>query len=253
MEKTVFRKNISSLVTKISTFRTRRVESAYEDLISLAIIAKEIEGNIAGQDIFDLNKVSDNQQVFSTIQKQGQIVALLKALYLFSNIFISILLGELINIKKISLIRFLQSKNQMLTSLSMDKILPAYCIVVYRNKVIAHHDIRRMSSYTIGHGNVQFRFAPLPEDFHISNNSITELARLKSSYVSTVQDLRNVDNQFEQLKILFYNIPIGELGDINPDRNKIDHIAEEGGCTSMTRDEIIQAIDTFTKAIVEAV
>ena len=92
---------------------------------------------------------------------------------------------------------------------------------------------------------------PFSEQFFlsISQTSKAELVRLKSSYVGTIQELREEDNLFNLLDTLFYNIPIGEFGNINPDRKKIDRIAEEGGCKSMTCNEIMKAVDAFAEAI----
>lgn len=54
----------------------------------------------------------------------------------------------------------------------------------------------------------------------ISESSKVELVRLKSSYVGTIQELKDEENLFNLLEILFYNIPIREFGNINPNRKK---------------------------------
>jgi len=241
--------------SKMSTFRSRRVESAYKDLTHLAALAEEMEASIAGRDVIELAKVGKFEQASFVDQRHYQIVTLLKALYIFGNIFINIMLSEVMDKPRMSLNEFLKLKKHPLISLPIDKILPVYCIAVYRNKVIAHHDVRRTSGHISGPGSGQHRLLPFSEQYFLSmsKSSQAELIRLKSSYVGTVQELTKEDNLLNLLEILFYNIPIGEFGNINPDRKKIDRIAEEGGCKSMTRNEIIKAVDTFTAAIASSV
>jgi hypothetical protein len=236
------------LRSKISTFRSTRVESAYEDLFDLAALAEEIEASVADRDVFQLTEAVEYEEASFVVHRHHQIVTLLKALYIFSDVYISIMVSELIDKPGITLNKFLSSEKHPLTNFPMDKILPAYCVVAYRNKVIAHHDVRRMPAHIMGPKSGQHRLVPMSERFYISESSVAELARLKSSYVDRVPELKNENNHFEQLKILFYNIPVGEFGNINADRKKIDRIAEQGGCNSMTCNEIMKALDAFTEA-----
>lgn len=240
------------ITNRISTFRSWRVEAAYRDLIHLMTLTEEIESSVAGKES-EIVKTGDPRQIDFVVLRHGQIDTLLKGLYIFGTIFINIILAEVSDKPGMSLNRFLESKKHPLTSLSTNKILPAYCVVAYRNKVIAHHDIRRRSGYIFGSASGQTRLVPLPEQVHILQNSVAEILRLKSFYGGAIPELQTEDNVFELLQILFHHIPIGEFGNINPHRRIIDRIVEKGGCKSMTSNEITKALDAFIEAISSSV
>lgn len=244
------KEHCENIKNRIPTFRAWRVEAAYWDLIYLIALSEEIEASIADKDISEIAKTGDSREIDFVVLRHGQIATLLKALYIFGTIFINIMLSEVMDKPKMSLNNeFLKSKKHPLASLTMDKLLPAYCVVTYRNKVIAHHDKRRSSGYIFGLATGQHRLAPLPEQLSILQSSTAEILRLKSSYGGLIHELQTENNVFELLQILFHNIPIGEFGNINLDRGIIDRIAEEGGCKSMTSNEIMKALDTFIEAI----
>ena len=76
------------------------------------------------------------------------------------------------------------------------------------------------------------------------------LAELKDRYFPAGSAPEDV---YEQTEKLFYSIPLGPIGQLNPDRKKIDKIAEVNGCKSMSRNEIVMAMDTLIAEIADAV
>ena len=177
---------------------------------------------------------------------------MLKAIYMFASIFISILVGEATNSSDLSLRKFIDKPISPLQNLSVEQILSAYCVVVYRNKVITHHNLARKNPNFPGFKGKRIYLIPFPEDFHIVKTNTTKIYELKEKYKETITELHNENNQFNLLRILFYNISIGELGKLNPDRQEIDKIVEAGGCPSMSPDEVLAAIDQFIVAVVNA-
>lgn len=149
-----------------------------------------------------------------------------------------------------SLMGFLKIKDSPIR-LVLNSLLNAYCLVVYRNKIIAHQDIRRMYSYQTDRFG-DYRLAPLPDQLEIARGDGETLKILKEKHRGDIPDLATEENLFAMLRLLFYGVPIGEIGMINDDRKAINTIAERGGCPSMTRDEILRAVDDFSRAMINA-
>ena len=232
--------------------KRQRIESAYCDFLNIANVATEKESQIAKADIFELAEKGDEKRVKEVTQEQRNIVTLLKATYLFADIYISVLLSEIIGQPGISLNDFLKKPQEPLLSLSVDEILPAYCAVIYRNKIIAHHDVQRQYTYVFATEFKDSRLLPYSEFFHVTKKDIPRIMELKEIYKPSIPELFSEQNQFKLVWILFYNIPIGRLGAIGQDRQQINRIAENGGCRSASRQELVEAIDKFSLAVMKA-
>jgi hypothetical protein len=230
----------------------KRVEAAYQDLLDIVNISTEIETETVKYDIFEIAEKGDQDRVRELHHEHRAIVTLLKAAFIFSDIYISVLLSEILCQPGISLNTFLSKPQKPLLSLSVEEILPAYCVVVYRNKVIAHHDVQRQYTYLLATELEGSRLVPYSEFFHVTKSDIPLIIKLRETYKALIPALVTEKNQWKLVQILFYNIPIGKLGAISQDRKQINRIAENGGCTSVSRQELIEAIDRFTLAVVKA-
>jgi hypothetical protein len=216
------------------TFRT---QSAYNDILRIQEISEYIESRSS----------EDNYQI-------GQLITLLKAMYMFADIFLKVFLSEVSGSNVKSFITWLISQKKIIYLQS--DILPIYNVVVYRNKVIVHHDLIR---YPANYRNLTFineyRIYPQPQPGEmIYWNEINRLWENHKNYFT-----EKAIDPFERVEILFNNIPVelettksGKI-EIGKDRKSIDKIVEVGGCRSKTRQEIVQAVDQFALAIVKTV
>lgn len=226
----------------------QRIALAYQDMVDMATLAEALE-----RDSLMSGRGSDDHTIVAKMQFTRFLVTILKALYMFADIYISTFLHEALGrpTSGMSIINFLNCKYSPLRP-AIISMLSVYCLVVYRNKIIAHHDIRRTYSYeTDLYG--AYRLAPLPGQLDIAKADIEKLKMLKEKYGSRIPGLVTEENLFVMLRLLFYGIPIGEIGAISKDRETINAVAERGGCPSMTRDEIFRAVDDFSSAMVNAV
>lgn len=239
---------IAPLREKERSLDGQRIALAYQDLVDMTALAEVLERGslMSGKD-------SDDHAIVARVQFTGFLVTILKALYMFADIYISTFLHEVFGRPTggMSLIKFLERKDSSLRP-AINSIHNAYCLVVYRNKIVAHQDIRRTYSYETDLSG-DYRLAPLPDQLAIAQADGEKLKTLKEKYGSHIPGLAAEENLFIMLRLLFYGLPIGEIGTINEDRKAINAIAERGGCTSMTRDEILRAVDDFSSAMISAV
>jgi len=105
-----------------------------------------------------------------------------------------------------------------------------YCFVVYRNKIIEHHEFEKIKAFFPGENFKIFPLGITNKDEKIEKS----LELLFKKYIS----LHNVDK-------LFYGIPIENKND----REIIDNIVEKIGCVSYSFLEIRQMFDSFFKEI----
>lgn len=241
------------LERSIPNFDSTGFESYYEDLLSISNLADEVRNLTSGKQFFQLLDVGDKKNAQILLKQHREIITLLKALYIFSTIFINEITSRAVNIMGTSFNVFLRKPKKPLLSLSTDAILPAYCVVVYRNKLIAHHDIRRLYSYSFDEKGINSSILPMSELFQISEHDTQNVRILAKQYEKSLPQIKGINNLYEQLEFLFYNIPIGNLGSISADRMEIDSIAERGGCRSMTLREIIKAVDDFAITVVDEI
>lgn len=246
-----FRKLVMEpLMTYSPTLNRFHTETAYKDLINTYAIIQEYIIRTSRVDIVELAKSGKYKAYKRTTENYNRLFTLLKALFVFADIFASVLLSEAVGKTGLTLNGFLMNPKPPLINLSITQILPAYCTVIYRNKLITHHDVNRLYSAKILADLRGAQLIPLPEKMYIAEKDVEAIMRLKSKYETSISNLAEEINQWELIKMLFYGIPIGALGFINDDRKEINKIAEQGGCESLTPIEVVGAMDQFALAIV---
>ena len=281
---------------RINNFNYSRVSSSYKDILLLDSLSEEVDNSIDQYgDHRVLHASKDEKKIQNYHLKQSQGATLLKAIYTFSDIFVKILLGEVTQVDtkskgEMSLGKFInhfskevpKTQQNIFKRISIDKLLPVYCVIVYRNKIITHHDKTRIMGFYHSRKRKQCRITNYPENgskretaLGLSFADDTEkkfndlwnncqgdvLARSKNNIFKEflfsrdeiLKQLSTGDEIGRNIKIemLFYNIPIGRLDNIDKDRFLINRIVEEGLCESMTREEIINAIDIFVREVVD--
>lgn len=238
---------IAPLREKKSSIDGQRIALAYQDLVDMATLAEALEHNP-----LMTRRDGDDHTMVSRMQFSRFLVTILKTHYLFADIYISTFLHEVFDRPSggMSLMKLLNLKDSSLRP-ALNSLLNAYCLVVYRNKIISHQDIRRTYSYQMDLTGI-YRLAPLPDQLAISQADSEKLKTLKETYKSRLPGLATVENLFLMLRLLFYGVPIGEFGAISKDREAINAITERNGCPSMTRDEMFRAVDDFSTAMVNA-
>jgi hypothetical protein len=253
METQELKDNLEIIKRKVPALHDIRIEGIYTDFLVLTVLFEELNDEVRDKDLFDYLDDKQENEWRRLIIRHRQLVSILKAIFIFADVFISVLISEVTDTLGLSLYKYLTKPRRPLENLSTISILPAYCVVVYRNKVIAHHDKRRMNSFVLSGRGDDVRLIPFPEKFGISPQNVSKLKNLKLKYIDTIEGLRSEDNNYELLRILYYGIPVGELGKVNEDRKTIDQIVQDGGCKSMTSNEILKSVDDFFVAVVKAI
>jgi len=108
-----------------------------------------------------------------------------------------------------------------------------YCLGVYRNKIVAHNEMARMASSATSADGVR-RLAPLPEGWCISRKDATRLRRIRD----TTGLGAKLDNDFELLEHLFYEVPVNFGQPQSPTRRELDMMLEQGGVKSPSVPEV---------------
>jgi len=227
----------------------QRIALAYQDVIDMATLAQVLESNLLMS-----GEATNDRIIVTKVLCTRLLVVMLKAIYMLADIYISTFLHEALGrpVGGMSLLKFLRKqKNSLASRSAINSILSAYCLVAYRNKIIAHQDLRRTYSYEIDHFG-HYRLAPLPDQLVIAEADVEELKILKEKHRKHIPGLATEQNLFVVLQLLHYGVPFGKVGTISNDRQAIDAIAERGGCPSMTRSEILKAMDDFSLAIISA-
>lgn len=227
-----------------------RVVIAYEDLQNTYALVQEFRIEVGNHDIFEAAESGGEEAVHRATQIYSRLSTHFKALFIFADIFASVLLSETVGKPGLTLNKFIDKPQPPLLKLSISQLLPAYCAVIYRNKIIAHHDVKRLHSYKWSSNEKQIVLVPMPEQFHIAKADAIALLRLKGKYEAVIPNLAEKTNQYILLKALFYGIPLGSLGLITDDRKEINAIAERGGCESLTPEEVVEALDKLAMAVV---
>jgi hypothetical protein len=243
-----FDHTILNVISKhLSNFPSLDMYHAYFDLL---LICEEVINLEKQQPINILFNEEANEQEKQLAYKNTRLTSvLLKASYMIADIFTCRLLGGLHSKKSMSMNNFINSGDIRFSNLRKTSLLSIYCLAIYRNKLVTHHDFKRIGAYPTDINGVR-RLAPLPESFKISIENITELESLRNKYQNENPQLRELENPFVLLTNLFYSIPVGEIKNKNPDRTAIDKIAEIGGCDSLSAAEIINVIDEFCVEVV---
>jgi hypothetical protein len=121
-------------------------------------------------------------------------------------------------------------------------------VVSYRNVLIAHHDFQRREGFTTSNENT-FRLAPAPPDLGFPPEEQPLLEKLWERYNSIIPQKEGLRSSHQRLWALFYKVPIED----KEEREEVNRLVERVGCESITRQEVLDAIDQFALEVVVAV
>lgn len=108
-----------------------------------------------------------------------------------------------------------------------------YCLAVFRNKIVIHHEVPRTAASTSNADGVR-RLVPLPEEFHLARGDALRLRDIRDAGQIGI----GLDNDFEILEALFYEVPVALGGPRSALRKEVDVIAERGGVKSPSVDQV---------------
>ncbi|MGG3623126.1 hypothetical protein ABES25_06125 [Bacillus gobiensis] len=248
MEIQQLEEKLKDLNNYIPSFKSLRVEVAYWDVLSTSSLYIEIkkyieENNLAVNKYPDLYASGDIKQINYSVVRHRQIVSLMKSLFIYTDIFVNIFLQEITQIKKEQystkgLIRSFYKSNK--NTLSQDVIQPIFCTVIYRDKMIVHHDVPRLSAYSIE------RLSPQPENLSLEDKVKEELENYKKKYKDIIPSEET--NDIMILRKLFYNVPF-----VDKKREDIDKLIESVGCESITPEELMGYLYSFIDTVINTV
>lgn len=108
-----------------------------------------------------------------------------------------------------------------------------YCLGVYRNKIVAHNEMARMAASQTSADGVR-RLAPLSEGWRVSGEDATRLRRIRDATgLGAV-----LDNDFELLEHLFYEVAVRFGQPQSAMRLELDKMLEQGGVKSPSVAEV---------------
>ena len=105
-----------------------------------------------------------------------------------------------------------------------------YLLAVFRNRIVAHHDIPRMGG-TLSEAGGRRRLAPLPNEFSMSTAGVTTLTAVKDR----LRFIEAPANHFDLLDYLFRIVPVRFGEAQSRERRQVDSIVERGGVRSFSR------------------
>jgi len=243
---------LKPLEVTVTGFDAQRVWIAYQDATNIEEIITRFEVTIGGREVDELNRQGKYAEATEVFFQESYISTLHKALVEFANLFMVVLLHELYQRPSREPTVLVLAESAAPTQLQLNQAMlhRAYCLYVYRNKVVVHHDIPR--TFTTRKNRVDGRrwLNPMPhglgESGGIGADDGRDLMALQRRYASNPA-VRRETNLIELVTPLFYAIP-GPYGDkASVDRALINRIAERMGCRSMTVPEIVSAIDGFAR------
>lgn len=228
-----------------------RLFSQYRDLTNLSAMLGELEPDMRipfgpgprdGIDWMDIQR-----------RRFSRADTLLKSLYVQADVFLSILLQEALGGGggAIHVTRYAKdSRNEL--GIAEANWLPAYALSTYRHKILIHQDVRRAGA-TVGEDNgrgglYNFRLAAMAVDGFPDAAEQESITKLASQYLPTRAAADGV-GAARDAAALFERTPVWKGGRYNPDRRKVDALAERSGLVSMTREEVLAVVDGFALAV----
>ena len=249
----------------IADLDVRRVEVAYEDakrVDELMVYLQNLGGGL--QEVYSLFSNGKEDDAWAAIQRGNYVWTLHKALIEFANVFMTILMHEAHGRKDKECTVGALVEMPIASAMDRDSLHCAYCLYMYRNKVIAHHEVPRGNSLSLDADGTQ-RLVPMPKQFQISPNDYQELIRLDAQHSSALMTppiLKNLlemyssvdpairnTNAYMLLDTLYYGIPAPSGAKPSQERRLINRIVERGGCKSMSPLEILETIDCFAREL----
>ena len=216
---------LDHMETRINDFDRMRPWAAYVDITNTFDL---ITGYEQSPGVQSLSHASSEAEVNNVRVVSSIICTLHKALIEFANVYMTILVHEAKNrpCDEFNIGHLVQAS--FATLFNTDVLHQAYCLYVYRNKVITHHEVPRNNGYLRG-GDGTCRLWPFGHQPRMTPNEIQILSNLQQTYSSN-SDVASETNPYELLNVLFYKIPF-PLGNKvkGSDRDTINKFADKGG------------------------
>jgi len=217
-----------------------------------------LESEIGPHNVEDLNSRGQHEEATKVYFLESYIGTLHKAFIEFANIFMSVLLHELDQRPSHGSTVLTLCTSPVAHSLNQNTLQKAYCLYIYRNKIVVHHDVPRTFATKHDRGDGRRWLKPLVH-MTASSSGITDadwrdVAVLHRRYRGLLSDPTMVEetNPYEMVDALFYIVPGPRGEQVSKDRALINKIAERVGCQSMTVHEVLTMIDDFTRAMLQA-
>lgn len=246
MNKSDFARDVLGLMGNcIPGLDRARVQAAYQDVTNLTNEIAVIDDSVGGPELGDVSLLTEDERV-ERRNAEDRIGTLHKALIEFANIYMTILIHEAqcrpnseCNIGKLA-------QMPSASKIAADILHRAYCLYVFRNKIIVHHEVPRGMGRLRVRDGTRWLWPMGHQQPGMSPATQAQLVALKSRYASLSVVVAQENNPFELLTVLFYTIPGPHGAAVSADRKQINSIAERGGCRSMTIAEIIATVDDFS-------
>ncbi len=243
---------LKPLEARVPDFDPGRVWTAYTDATNMADVIARLERDIGGRDAVQLNAAGTDaaaKEATEVFFLDNYIGTLHKALIEFANIFMVVLLHELQGRPKREPTVLTLAESPLALRIDRYTLHRAYCLYVYRNKVIVHHDVPR--SFMTVQNRIDGRrwLNPIPhridEGKDIDPGLLRALYTLKH-WFSSNPAVAAETVPMEIASPLFYAIAGPYAEKVSRKRDLINKIVEHIGCRSMTVEEIVETIDSFT-------
>ena len=238
------------LAGKISDFDGLRVKDFYGDVINLLNMSRGLEDMISGDSANAAAERGDLQRAEQILEVERRLGTLHRCAIESAVIYMNVLMHELYERPRteINMNVFIQKAEA--PALNPGILLSAYRLNVFRNKIITHHETRRMAARSTS-ATGERRQAPLPPNMGMADEDVVAIMGLKETYKASDPVLDREENQFGILRRLFETVPVfAASGAKNSDRTVVDKIAERGGVESPTIAEILQTLDDFSDELV---
>lgn len=240
---------------KLDSSEKIRISMAYDDILSIYSLYKELKSKLEKLDKIDCSNEKDAEELHSLrFDRIKQINILLRSAYIHTDIFINIYLQEITKINKrrfstqgliTDYVRMLVEKN---INYNESVFLSMYCAVIYRNKIIIHHDLFRNHAIVTEELNkdsymLPFRWTFKQSDIEKRNHAIYEL---RTKYITLIPEIKELNDIQENIRVLFYNIPL-----LSDDRKRIDNLIEDGQCPSLTIEGLFEFLNGFIDEVIK--
>jgi len=149
-------------------------------------------------------------------------------------------------------------KSPVALRLNRAMLQAAYCLYIYRNKIVVHHDVPRTFATKRNQLDGRRWLKPLlhvvTPGARIADSDWRDVATLHQRYSWLSPDPTSVaeTHPFELVDALFYIIPGPCGGQVSDDRKLSETIAERLGCQSVTVPEVVEIIDAFAREMAQA-
>lgn len=220
------------------TFHTVRVFSAFADVDALIELYRE---EIAASKKLNIRSEEvDRSHVEEWFRRSRRRDALHRAIIEATCIAFTVLLHEARGrpTDQITIVTMLaKTWSEVLT----DKVAwrQLYALTIYRNKLVAHHEVAR-SIASIGEPDREtWRLWPSTPDLDMDPRLFADIHTV--AHRAKLEEAP--ENAWSLLDFLFWNVPVTIGGTVSRERQDINKLAERGGVKSLSVGEIDELID----------